>query len=582
MGLELGIQGTTGRAGRVVASLLLVVFTLVGGGVFALLVVEAVQELAVYRWTEVPCRIESSRVVESDSDDAPYRLEIRYRYRADGVEHTGDGVARTTPTSSSYDRLRDRALAYPAGSESTCRVDPDRPDRSVLQASLPWILLAAPLPLIFVAIGVMGLIMLWRGGRRRQEPLTAEATRGRRLATWVPIVLGAVFTLVGGILFVTLGVMPWTRTLRAASWEPTPCTVVASRVRSHDSDDGTTYSVDILYEFRVDGRPWRSNRFDFVPGSSSGYDGKRAIVDRYPEGSAATCYVDPDDPRRSVLERGFSLRHLLGLVPLAFFVPGLGILAWGLGRRRNRAPMRPATARTPTRMPADARYRAAVPSISDGPQAAAEAPPVGPAELHPRYSPLTKIGCATGLALFWNGIVSVFAYQAVSGWIEGDPDWFLTLFLIPFVLIGLALIGSIVYFLLAAFNPRPVLTVSEGAPRLGERLEVGWRLEGAVRRLRRLEITLEAREEATYRRGTDTHTDRRVFARGRIASTEHSVEMRQGSGSIELPADLVASFDGGSNKVVWCLRVAGDVPRWPDVADEFPLVVRPARRGGSR
>lgn len=563
MEIQLTTSSRSARGGRVIASLVLVIFAVVGLGFLAVLVADTAAELAIHRWPRVPCRIESSRVVDSGSDDSPYRLEVRYRYVVDGVEHTGDAVTRTTITSSSYDRLRDRALALPPGTDSFCRVDPDRPGEAVLEAQLPWALLAIPLPLIFVAVGVLGLRFVWLRRPERQQPLTAVATTGRRAAIWVPIALGAVFTVVGAAMLVFLGILPVTRTLRAAAWQPTPCTVISSRVLSHDSDDGTTYSIDIQYEYRVAGRAWRSNSFDFVPGSSSGYDAKRAIVDRYPAGAAATCYVDSEHPGRSVLERDFGLRHLLALVPLAFLLPGLGILIWGLRRRRH--PPISSVSESTSETPVPGSFHPTEP------------PPIGPTELTPRYSPLVKIGCALGVATFWNGIVSVFAYQVVDGWLRGDPDWFLTLFLTPFVLIGLALVGSIGYFLLAAFNPRPTLTVSEGAPRLGDRLEVGWRLAGSVGRLRRLRITLEGREEATYRRGTDTHTDQRTFARGVVLDTEHTIGMRQGSGSIDLPADLVPTFEGGSNKIMWCLKVAGEIARWPDVADEFPLVVRPPR-----
>ena len=39
--------------------------------------------------------------------------------------------------------------------------------------------------------------------------------------------------------------------------------------------------------------------------------------------------------------------------------------------------------------------------------------------------------------VIWNGIVAVFVVMAVRGHLAGQPDWFLTLFIIPFVLIGL-------------------------------------------------------------------------------------------------------------------------------------------------
>ncbi len=59
------------------------------------------------------------------------------------------------------------------------------------------------------------------------------------------------------------------------------------------------------------------------------------------------------------------------------------------------------------------------------------------------------------IAAFWNGIVSVFLWQIVLSFRRGDPEWFLCLFMTPFVLVGLGLMAGVVYFLLALANPRP-------------------------------------------------------------------------------------------------------------------------------
>ena len=55
-------------------------------------------------------------------------------------------------------------------------------------------------------------------------------------------------------------------------------------------------------------------------------------------------------------------------------------------------------------------------------------------------SPGGRLGCSIVVALFWNGIVSIFLVQMISGWIEGKPDGCMTLFIIPFELVGLGLI----------------------------------------------------------------------------------------------------------------------------------------------
>jgi hypothetical protein len=166
-------------------------------------------------------------------------------------------------------------------------------------------------------------------------------------------------------------------------------------------------------------------------------------------------------------------------------------------------------------------------------------------------------------SLIWNGIVSVFLYQLISEWNQGSRHWFLAIFLVPFVLVGLATIVMVFNFILAAFNPRPRITLSESRPRLGDSLRVDWTFDGRPQRIQRLEIFLEGREEATYRRGTDTHTDREVFARIPIADTSIDYEIVQGSIELVIPDDTMHSFAGDNNKIVWSLKITGDISRWP-------------------
>ena len=65
-------------------------------------------------------------------------------------------------------------------------------------------------------------------------------------------------------------------------------------MRSHEGDDSTTYSVDIVYRYEVGGRTYRGNRYDFLGGSSSGYEAKQRVVDAHPVGATVTCELTAD------------------------------------------------------------------------------------------------------------------------------------------------------------------------------------------------------------------------------------------------------------------------------------------------
>jgi hypothetical protein len=364
--------------------------------------------------------------------------------------------------------------------------------------------------------------------------------------------MGLIFTVVGGALFLFLFAIPCLNQLRAMGWIEVPCTVIDSTVRSWSTDDGTSYRPDVLYEYQAGGRTWRSNRVDFFSALSSGHDNARDVVGRYPDGSTGTCWVDPGNPGRSVLEKGFLPMHLLGLLPLIFLIAGAALSRWALAQLHARKT-------THTESPEEAE------------------PVEGPLVLEPQVSPLGKLFGAIFFALFWNGIVSVFVYQAWKGWERGHPDWFLTVFLIPFVLVGLAAIGAVGHLTLALANPRPRLTLETAAFRLGDVVRLNWAFTGRASRIRQLRILLEGREEATYQRGTDTRTDHEVFATHELVDTGNDWEIPQGTADVVVPVDTMHSFAADNNKIVWEIKVTGEIDRWPDVSQNFPVTVRPFR-----
>jgi len=136
------------------------------------------------------------------------------------------------------------------------------------------------------------------------------------------------FFLIGGLITTLIGFIPAYRMIRAQQWPAVPCRILSSNVGSHSDSDGTTYSIDIVYEYEAGGRVYESDRYDFMGGSSSGYRGKAAIVARHPPGSMAVCYVNPQRPEYAVLNRGFRPVMLMALVPFSFMIIGLvGLLS---------------------------------------------------------------------------------------------------------------------------------------------------------------------------------------------------------------------------------------------------------------
>jgi hypothetical protein len=200
----------------------------------------------------------------------------------------------------------------------------------------------------------------------------------------------------------------------------------------------------------------------------------------------------------------------------------------------------------------------------------------GPVVLHPSVSPFGKLIIITVLCLFWNGLVGVFTFFEIRELTGGAGNWGMALFLALFQIVGVALLLAVPYQLLALANPRPAITLARATVPLGGTVPFAWQLIGAASRVRHLTIALSAREEARYRRGTDTHTDTREFHRDVLAEPSDPGGIERGSGSIRIPATTMHSFKAPNNKIVWTIQVKGEIDRWPDVDESFDITVTPA------
>lgn len=539
-------------------------------GVFfgVMLARQAAEQLAPHGWAEQPAVVTRSEVVRRGGEK-PYVPVVAFEYEWNGRPRTSHDLTPDEPGRGSYGEAAARIAPYPVGARVTCRVAPG--GLAVLEPGRAWsLLLVALLPLAFAAIGLGGLYGSWRpvrrdaSGRPRQAPISAGAS-GRH-GTRAMLVVGGLFVVVGAAIAWPTALRPALSIWQARGWTPTRCHVEHSSVRAHEGDDGTTYSVDILYRFEQGGRTHRSSRYSFFGGSSSGRAGKEAIVRAHPAGGTVTCFVDPDTPGEAVIERGPTLHALVGLIPLAFV--GLGLLVMQMARRRH------ARREQLTRMLA-AGGRGPAPDDPVLEWLPDFVPGATPTVLPPES---TRTGRLLGIVfacVFWNGIVSVFLHQVAQSFERGRPEWGLALFLVPFVLVGVGLFVAILYTLLALSNARPVLEANAAALALGETLEVAWRMRGRLSGLRRLTIVLEGVEQATYRRGTNSYTVRETFASTTLVDVSETWAMASGRATVAIARDAMHSFAAGNNVIAWSLHLKGVMHRWPDIDERYPIVVLP-------
>lgn len=552
----------TKPAGRVFLTIFFLFFAGIGGVLSVLTIKSAMKSLSTYSWQRVGCEILESEV---GSGKAPgdFVPEVRYSYEMAGSRFESTRYWLNRRTISDYTKALRSVQKFPVGSKSTCLVNPAQPSESILEReSLAGMLFSIPFTLIFFIIGVGGLYFTWRRRPRGTvvDPPLSEQVSPARAAGCLLLFFG-VFFLFGVAGFFGFIGLPLFKILKARTWTPVPCAIISSGVREHSGEDGSTYSVQVFYSYEFNGREYRSSRYKFMPGSSSGYEGKAAVVSKLGPGTRSTCYVNPNHPEEAVINRGFTPDMLFGLIPLVFAVVGLAGLHFG---RRNLKQKMAGQGANPLRQ-------------------APGAAPDSPLLLKATTPPVAKLFIVIGIALFWNGIVSVFVVEALKSWRRHQPEWGLSLFLIPFVVVGMLLIFGVIYQFLCLFNPRARMELAPGSIGLGGNATLNWQILGRAERIGKLRIHLQGREEATYRQGTSTAVDKSIFFSRDLVTVDQPAQNRSGTATVALPATgVMHSFSSDHNKIIWSIHIRGKIRRWPDLKEEYPIQVLPAENSHER
>jgi len=414
-----------------------------------------------------------------------------------------------------------------------------------------------------------------RGNRRTGSQILGSA--GEALFFAILLLLGC-----GGLVaLVAFLVVPQWRVNH--EFVESQCTVKDKRVVAREGKEGMLYRPEVYIEYDVEGKPHFAWAYDIGNAYSTGQEEKEALLERFVPGGQYTCWYDPVDPYVVVLVRGYNWWvWLVFLVPVSFIVIGGGgllysVLHWGKSAER-RAAMAGRTQRR-DRFGANGGSGRKFPSVPD--------------DSDITNSPGTKlrfrlpIGSSPGwilfgvllACLFWNGIVGVFAWGALHGHLRGEPDWLLSLCLIPFVLAGIGLIFLFIRQLLLTTGIGPTLVeISDHPLRPGEECRVFVSQSGRLT-VNSLEVLLVCEEAATYRQGTDTRTETREVHRQQVLRRE-GFEVRRGvpfeaECELTVPAGAMHSFRADHNEISWKLVVKGDVAGWPDYKRAFPVIIHP-------
>jgi len=368
-----------------------------------------------------------------------------------------------------------------------------------------------------------------------------------------------------------------------------PCVVRGARIDERVSDGGSLFRPEVSIEYEVGGRKYTARTFSVAHfhdgGYTAGRDAKLEQLKQFPVGQKRVCWYDPERPERAVVVRGFTGGAAPALLlPLSFIVLGGGglgfrVLNWATSAERRAT------------MAQQAEYALQFDRF-DQPTEGTEFPYI-PNDGPLRDSPGTRLkyrlamAVSSGWALFWltagcvlwTGMTLAFLVAAVRGFLQGTPDWFLTLFLAPLAAIVYLLIKTTVRQLRFAGETGATVVEISDHPLLPDREYQLYLAQSGRRPVRSLEVLLFCQERVAYQQGTDTRTDARPVFQQSLAQVVPARDGRGPACEIEvrfrMPREAMHSFRGKHNHVCWKLVVRGRTARGQSYHREYPVVVFP-------
>lgn len=199
----------------------------------------------------------------------------------------------------------------------------------------------------------------------------------------------------------------------------------------------------------------------------------------------------------------------------------------------------------------------------------------------------TPIVLCTLFTTAWNSMLAVLIAISILNHLSGRPDWFLTVLLVPFAVVSYFTTGWFFRLFRRHAGIGPTAVEISDLPLLPGNTYQLYLCQYGRARFTELFVRLIGYEESTYQQGTDLRTERVEMARveaeglashappvagGWVVEPEKPLEL---DCRITLPIDMMHSFQGQNNAVMWKIVVQGAAVKWPTFCRSFPVVVYP-------
>ena len=140
------------------------------------------------------------------------------------------------------------------------------------------------------------------------------------------MILGLIFAIIGGIVFFTWGLPPVQYADTSKNWPSVTGEITRSEVFTYRKEGRTQYLPDIVYKYRVAGKPYTSSRIIIGdPPYRSNISPAKRLLTEYPLGKRVEVFYDPVVPSSAALKPGVRKNDLF-LLMITGLLPILGIM----------------------------------------------------------------------------------------------------------------------------------------------------------------------------------------------------------------------------------------------------------------
>lgn len=132
-------------------------------------------------------------------------------------------------------------------------------------------------------------------------------------------------------------------------WPQTQGKVIYSKIKTHSDSDGTSYSLDLNYDYSVGNFTYTGTKDSELPNMMIGSNSVQKRAGSLPAGKPVTVYYNPRNPQQAVLVRGMTIQNFAGLAFAAMFMTPFNLVmlgswyfvgAWATSRFKRATPPR--------------------------------------------------------------------------------------------------------------------------------------------------------------------------------------------------------------------------------------------------